>query len=162
MKKALEQIRREDELIQQWRREWGELTNGINYETWLESKLLTAQDEIAQWQRDYACNEKERSHLANTVVQEERSLSNQRLAKANRLQLMVDQLKNVKISGTMRGPDWLDDLAIQAGKTATECDSAFHEAVAITLRRAAIELRRYQVTVNAITKELRQLEAGEC
>ena len=85
MKKALEQIKREDERMQQWRREWGELRNGPDYEHWIEGKLLQAEDEIAQWRRDYASNEKERSHLVNTVLQEERSLSNQRLARANRL-----------------------------------------------------------------------------
>ena len=74
----------------------------------------------------------------------------------------IERLKHVKVTGSMRGSEWLDELGLQAARTAAECDSAFHETVAITLRRTAIELRRYQLAINDITKELRRLEAGEC
>jgi hypothetical protein len=74
---------------------------------------------------------------------------------------IIERLKHVSINGTMRGPDWLDDLGLQASRTATECDSAFHETVSITLRRAAIEIRRYQQTISDMAKALKRLESGE-
>jgi len=70
---------------------------------------------------------------------------------------LITRLKTVHVSGTMRGPDWLNDLATQAAQTATECDSAFHETVAITLRRAAAELLRQREAFGEIESTLRYL-----
>ena len=74
----------------------------------------------------------------------------------------IDRLKHVSITGSMRGPEWLDELGLQAARTAAECDSAFHETVAITLRRAAVEMRQYRATIADIDKRLRMLQSGEC
>jgi signal transduction histidine kinase len=81
---------------------------------------------------------------------------------AETTETIIEQLKSVKISGSMRGPEWLDDLGLQAAQTAVECDSAFHEAVAITLKRAAVEMRQYKTTIADIDKRLRMLQSGEC
>lgn len=39
----------DDERRLRMRQEWGELTNGVDYETWIEGKLLQAQDELLHY-----------------------------------------------------------------------------------------------------------------
>lgn len=43
--------RPDDEQRLRWRQEWGELTNGVDYETWIEGHLFSAMDDIKTLQR---------------------------------------------------------------------------------------------------------------